>query len=62
MTGTQPGNQADTTITFMYKIAFHTNLDIGEASALGVLNVVFILIVVGIYLRFAHFGKLIDDV
>ena len=61
MTGNEPGSQADTTITFMYKIAFHTNLDIGEASALGLLNVVFIFIIVGIYLRFARFGRRVDD-
>ena len=62
MTGNQPGSQADTTITFMYKIAFHTNLDIGEASALGIINVLFILIIVGIYLRFAGLGQQANDV
>ena len=46
----------------MYKIAFHTNLDIGEASALGIINVLFILIIVGIYLRFAGLGQQANDV
>jgi ABC-type sugar transport system permease subunit len=62
MTGNQPGSQADTTITFMYKIAFHTNLDIGEASALGLLNVVFMVLVVGIYLRSVRFSRRAADV
>jgi multiple sugar transport system permease protein len=51
ITGDLPGDQTDTTITFMYKIAFKTNLNVGESAALGVFNVAFILIVVLLYLR-----------
>jgi multiple sugar transport system permease protein len=51
ITGKLPGDQTDTTITFMYKIAFTYRLDVGEAAALSVLNVVFLLMVVSIFLR-----------
>jgi multiple sugar transport system permease protein len=51
ITGKLPGDQTDTTITFMYKIAFTYRLDVGEAAALSVLNVIFLLIVVSIFLR-----------
>jgi multiple sugar transport system permease protein len=51
ITGKLPGDQTDTTITFMYKIAFTYRLDVGEAAALSVLNVVFLLLVVTIFLR-----------
>ncbi|MEU1275361.1 ABC transporter permease subunit [Streptomyces sp. NPDC005799] len=43
LTGNQPGYGADTLITFMYKLAFKTNLDIGESSALAVFNLAFTL-------------------
>jgi multiple sugar transport system permease protein len=51
ITGKLPGDQTDTTVTFMYKIAFTYRLDVGEAAALAVINVAFLLIVVGIFLR-----------
>lgn len=51
ITGTLPGNDTDTTITFMYKIAFTAGLDAGEAGAMSVLNVLFLLVVVTLYLR-----------
>lgn len=51
ITGKLPGDQTDTTITFMYKIAFTYRLDVGEAAALSVINVVFLLILVAIFLR-----------
>jgi multiple sugar transport system permease protein len=51
ITGKLPGDQTDTTITFMYKIAFTYRLDIGEAAALAVLNVIFLLLVVTVFLR-----------
>jgi multiple sugar transport system permease protein len=51
ITGKLPGDQTDTTITFMYKIAFTYRLDVGEAAALSVLNVVFLLLVVSVFLR-----------
>ncbi|HEY2522712.1 MAG TPA: ABC transporter permease subunit [Streptosporangiaceae bacterium] len=51
ITGKLPGDQTDTTITFMYKIAFTYRLDVGEAAALSVINVVFLLIVVSVFLR-----------
>jgi multiple sugar transport system permease protein len=51
ITGDQPGHATDTTITFAYKIAFREQLDTGEAAALSVLNVLFLLAVVLVYLR-----------
>jgi multiple sugar transport system permease protein len=51
ITGKLPGDQTDTTITFMYKIAFTYRLDVGEAASLSVLNVVFLLIAVSVFLR-----------
>src|ERR671930_81844 len=53
ITGMIPGYDTDTTITFMYKVAFGpgSQLDAGEAAALAVLNVLFLLAVVTIYLR-----------
>jgi ABC-type sugar transport system permease subunit len=47
-----PGFGYDTTITYMYKIAFKSALrDVGLAAALGVMNVLAILLAVVIYLR-----------
>jgi multiple sugar transport system permease protein len=51
ITGKLPGDQTDTTITFMYKIAFTYRLDVGEAAAMSVINVVFLLIAVSVFLR-----------
>jgi multiple sugar transport system permease protein len=39
LTGSQPGYGDDTLVTFMYKIAFKTDLDIGESAALALFNV-----------------------
>jgi multiple sugar transport system permease protein len=47
-----PGFAHDTMVTYMYKIAFKSALrDVGLAAALGVVNVVLILIAVLGYLR-----------
>jgi multiple sugar transport system permease protein len=47
-----PGFAHDTLITYMYKIAFKSALrDVGLAAALGVVNVLVILLVVVVYLR-----------
>jgi ABC-type sugar transport system permease subunit len=47
-----PGFGHDTMITFMYKIAFKSALrDVGLAAALGVVNVLLILLAVVAYLR-----------
>ena len=47
-----PGFGHDTMITYMYKIAFKSALrDIGLAAALGVVNVLLILVAVAVYLR-----------
>jgi multiple sugar transport system permease protein len=47
-----PGFAHDTMITYMYKIAFKSALrDVGLAAALGVVNVVLILLTVAVYLR-----------
>jgi len=51
ITGKLPGDQTDTTITFMYKIAFTYRLDVGEAASMSVINVIFLLLVVGVFLR-----------
>jgi multiple sugar transport system permease protein len=53
-----PGFGHDTLITYMYKIAFKSALrDVGLAAALGVVNVVLILIAVGVYLRAARWRE-----
>ncbi|GII96663.1 ABC transporter permease [Sinosporangium siamense] len=44
--GKTAGNHADTTVTWLYKIAFTAQLDAGEAAALGVLNVVVLLLLI----------------
>ncbi|SHG14319.1 carbohydrate ABC transporter membrane protein 1, CUT1 family [Jatrophihabitans endophyticus] len=47
-----PGFEHDTTITFMYKLAFKSaELDVGMSAATGVFNVLLILVVVVIYLK-----------
>ena len=47
-----PGFTHDTTITFMYKLAFKSaEKDVGMSAATGVLNVLLILVVVLVYLR-----------
>jgi len=47
-----PGFAHDTMITYMYKIAFKSSLrDVGLAAALGVVNVLVILLAVLFYLR-----------
>jgi multiple sugar transport system permease protein len=47
-----PGFTHDTSITFMYKLAFKSaERDVGMSAAAGVFNVVLILIVVLVYLR-----------
>ena len=49
-----PGYLHDTTITFMYKLAFKSQeKDVGMSAAAGVINVLLILVVVAIYIRFA---------
>jgi ABC-type sugar transport system permease subunit len=52
-----PGFAHDTTITFMYKIAFKSALrDVGLAAALGVVNVLLILLAVVAYRRVLRAG------
>lgn len=47
-----PGYTHDTTITFMYKLAFKSQeKDVGMSAAAGILNVALILVVVAIYLK-----------
>src|SRR5665811_300546 len=47
-----PGFSHDTTITFMYKLAFKSaEKDVGMSAAAGIFNVLLILVVVVIYLR-----------
>jgi ABC-type sugar transport system permease subunit len=53
-----PGFVHDTMITFMYKIAFKSALrDVGLAAALGVVNVLLILVAVAAYLRVARWRE-----
>ena len=54
-----PGFGHDTTITYMYKIAFKSGLrDVGLAAALGVVNVLLILVAVAAYLRAARWREI----
>ena len=47
-----PGFLHDTTITFMYKLAFKSaEKDVGMSAAAGIFNVLLILVVIVIYLR-----------
>jgi multiple sugar transport system permease protein len=49
MTGSLPGYKADTTTTLIFKF-IRTELEVDTASALSVVNFLFILIIIGIYL------------
>ncbi|WP_239095500.1 ABC transporter permease subunit [Planotetraspora silvatica] len=51
ITGSNPGNFSDTTVTWAYKIAFRQQLDTGEGAALSVFNVLLLIVVVLLYLR-----------
>lgn len=49
-----PGFIHDTSITFAYKLAFKSaEKDVGMSAATGVVNVIFILVIVAMYLRLA---------
>ena len=50
MTRGGPGYDTDTTTTFAYKLAFIES-NMGQSTALGVINFMIILIIVGFYLR-----------
>ena len=50
MTRGGPGYDTDTTTTFAYKLAFIES-NMGQSTALGVLNFMIILVIVGFYLR-----------
>jgi ABC-type sugar transport system permease subunit len=53
-----PGFGHDTLITYMYKVAFKSALrDVGLAAALGVVNVLLILVAVLVYLRAARWRE-----
>ncbi|MGB4137090.1 MAG: ABC transporter permease subunit [Microbacterium sp.] len=54
ITGASAGNIADTTITWLYKIAFTVQLDMGKAAALGALNFLFLLAVIVGYMAASH--------
>lgn len=49
MTGSLPGYKADTTTTLIFKF-IRTELEVDTASALSVVNFVFIMIIIGVYL------------
>jgi len=53
-----PGFLHDTTITFMYKLAFKSQeKDVGMSAAAGVFNVLLILVVVAIYLKIINWRE-----
>ena len=53
-----PGFAHETMITYMYKIAFKSALrDVGLAAAVGVVNVLMILVAVVVYLRVARWQE-----
>ncbi|GGB78407.1 hypothetical protein N798_15265 [Knoellia flava TL1] len=53
-----PGYLHDTTITFMYKLAFKSQeKDVGMSAAAGVINVLLILLVVAVYLRIVNWRE-----
>ena len=53
-----PGYAHDTTITFMYKLAFKSQEhDVGMSAAAGIFNVLLILVVVGIYLKIINWRE-----
>jgi ABC-type sugar transport system permease subunit len=53
-----PGYAHDTTITFMYKLAFKSQeKDVGMSAAAGIFNVLLILVVVAIYLRIINWRE-----
>jgi multiple sugar transport system permease protein len=53
-----PGFAHDTMVTYMYKIAFKSSLrDVGLAAALGVVNVVVILLAVILYLKIVRWRE-----
>ena len=57
-----PGFSHDTTITFMYKLAFKSaDKDVGMSAAAGVFNVLLILVVVLAYLRVTPSGEEATD-
>ncbi len=53
-----PGFTHDTTITFMYKLAFKSaEKDVGQSAAAGLFNVALILVAVVIYLRISRWRE-----
>lgn len=53
-----PGYLHDTTITFMYKLAFKSQeKDVGMSAAAGVINVLLILLVVAVYLKIVNWRE-----
>lgn len=53
-----PGYLHDTTITFMYKLAFKSQeKDVGMSAAAGVINVLLILLVVAVYLKVVNWRE-----
>lgn len=53
-----PGYADDTTITFMYKLAFKSpEHSVGMSAATGIFNVILILVVVAVYLRVANWKE-----
>ena len=56
-----PGLAHDTTITFMYKLAFKSaDKSVGMSAAAGVVNVLLILVVVLAYLRVSRWKEATD--
>ncbi len=53
-----PGFSNDTAITFMYKLAFKSQAkDVGMSAAMGVMNVLLILVVIAVYLKVVNWRE-----
>lgn len=58
LTDRTPGFLSDTTITYMYKLAFKSQeKDVGMSAAMGIINVLIILVVVAVYLRIINWRE-----
>lgn len=58
LTDRTPGFLSDTTITYMYKLAFKSQeKDVGMSAAMGIVNVLIILLVVAVYLKIINWRE-----
>lgn len=53
-----PGFSTDTSITFMYKLAFESQAkDVGMSAAMGIMNVLLILVAIAVYLKVVNWRE-----